>query len=80
MLGNRVGVRSQYDIFGNRIEKDVTTTGTAVTRYAYDMWNPAKAGAMGTSGSDIWAVLNGSSSLTSRELQGDGIDEHLAYT
>ncbi|HZZ81221.1 MAG TPA: RHS repeat-associated core domain-containing protein, partial [Gemmataceae bacterium] len=45
-----------------------------------DMWNPAKAGAMGTSGSDIWAVLNGSSSLTSRELQGDGIDEHLAYT
>jgi RHS repeat-associated protein len=44
------------------------------------MWNPAKAGALGTSGSDIWAVLNGSSSLTTRELQGDGIDDHLAYT
>jgi hypothetical protein len=40
----------KYDAFGNRIEKDVTTysggTGTpTTTRFAYDGWNPAKAGA-----------------------------------
>jgi RHS repeat-associated protein len=69
----------KYDIFGNRAEKSVIAGGTTTTRYAYDMWNPAKAGSLGTSGSDIWAVMNGSSSLTNRQLQGDGIDEHLAY-
>jgi hypothetical protein len=43
------------------------------------MWNPAKAGATGTANSDIWAVLDGSSSLTSREFQGDGVDQHFGY-
>ncbi len=52
---------------------------TTTTRYAYDMWNPAKAGATGTSGSDIWATFTSGGSLTMRELQGDGIDQHLAY-
>jgi RHS repeat-associated protein len=70
----------KYDAFGNRIEKDVTTysggTGTpTTTRFAYDGWNPAKAGATGTSNFDIWAELNGNSSLTTRYLDGDGIDQ-----
>jgi RHS repeat-associated protein len=52
---------------------------TTITRYAYDMWNPAKAEATGTSGSDIWATFTTGGSLTMRELQGDGIDQHLAY-
>jgi RHS repeat-associated protein len=58
-----------------------TTVGltTTITRYAYDMWNPAKAGATGTSGSDIWATFTSGGSLTMRELQGDEIDQHLAY-
>ncbi len=43
------------------------------------MWNPAKAGTTGTSGSDIWATFTSGGSLTMRELQGDGIDQHLAY-
>src|SRR3974390_3113055 len=42
------------------------------------MANPAKAGALGTSGSDIWGVFT-SGSLTSRQLQGDQIDQHLAF-
>jgi RHS repeat-associated protein len=52
---------------------------TTTTRYAYDMWNPVKSGATGTSGSDIWATFTSGGSLTMRELQGDGIDQHLAY-
>ena len=51
---------------------------TTTTQYAYDMANPAKAGALGTSGSDIWGVFT-SGSLTSRQLQGDQIDQHLAF-
>ena len=38
-----------------------------------------KQGATGTSGYDVWAVFNSLGSLTSRQLQGDGIDQHLAY-
>ena len=36
-------------------------------------------GATGTSGSDIWATFTSGGSLITRELQGDGIDQHLAY-
>jgi RHS repeat-associated protein len=67
-------------VFGNRTEKDVTVGGvTTTTRYAYDMSNPTKAGAIGTAGSDIWATFSALGSLTNRELQGDGVDQHLAY-
>jgi hypothetical protein len=48
-----------YDIFGLLIEEDVTVGATTtVTRFAYDGWNPAKAGATGTSGYDVWADFN----------------------
>ena len=66
-------------MFGNRTEVDVTVGATTTTtRYAYDMWNPAKAGATGTANSDIWATFT-SGSLITRQLQGDGVDQHLAY-
>ncbi len=49
-------VTYQYDVFGNRVEADVTVSGTTtVTKYAYN-------------GSDVWADLNNSSQLTMRRL------------
>jgi hypothetical protein len=51
---NRAGVQEQYDVFGNLLQEQVTVGCTTVTtRYAYDGWNPAKAGATGTANSDI---------------------------
>jgi hypothetical protein len=41
---------------------------TTTTRYAYDMWNPAKAGATGTANSDIWATFTSGGSLCRAEL------------
>ena len=76
-----VEVTYKYDVFGNRLEKDVTVVGpdaTTTTRYAYDGWNPAKAGAVGTANFDIWATLDGSSSLTMRYLDGDAVDQVFA--
>ncbi len=52
---------------------------TTTTRYAVDGWNPAKMDATGTANFDVWAVFNASGSLITRQLQGDGIDQHLAY-
>ena len=72
-------VEYKYDALGNRVEVDVTQNGvTTTTRYGYDMWDPAKAGAIGNSASDIWATFDASGSLTSRQIQGDGIDQHFA--
>jgi hypothetical protein len=51
----------KYDVYGNLVEEDVTQNSTTTTtRYAVDAWNPAKAGALGVSGFDVWAELNGS--------------------
>ena len=49
-----------------------------VSRFSYDGWNPAKPPPVGTENFDIWGVLDGSSSLTSRNLQGDKVDQPLA--
>jgi RHS repeat-associated protein len=67
----------KYDVFGNRVETDVykPSTGTVTTKFAYDGWNPAKAGATGTSGFDVWGEMNTSGILTARYLDGDGIDQ-----
>jgi RHS repeat-associated protein len=55
-----------YDVFGNRIEKDVTVNGTTtVTRFAYD-------------GPEVWADLNGSNSLIMRYIHGDTVDQLFA--
>jgi YD repeat-containing protein len=57
-----------YDVFGNRIEKDVWTQSggsTTTTRMGYD-------------GCNIWADLNGSNLLQTRYLRGDEIDQLIA--
>ena len=49
-----------------------------MTRFAYDGFNPAKPPPVGTENFDVFAVLDGSSSLTSRNLHGDKVDQPLA--
>jgi hypothetical protein len=79
-----LAVAYEYDVFGNLIEEQVTpyTSGvagtTTTTEYAVDGWNPAKAGSTGNSAFDVWAVMNGSGNLQTRNLNGDGIDQILA--
>jgi RHS repeat-associated protein len=56
----------QYDVFGNRIEKDVTQGGsTAVQRFAYLDQN-------------AWADLDGNNQLVTRRVYLDGIDQLVA--
>ncbi len=56
-----------YDVFGNRLEKDVWTTngGLTTTRFAYD-------------GQDVWADLNSSNQLQTRYIRGDVVDQIFA--
>ncbi len=56
-----------YDVFGNRIEKDVWQTGGSptTTRFAYD-------------GQDVWADLSGSNALQTRYIRGDVVDQIFA--
>ena len=49
-----------------------------VSRFAYDQWNPAKPSPVGTENSDVWADLDGSSSLTMRYLHGNAVDQLFA--
>ena len=68
----------KYDVYGNRIEKDVTTGSvTTVQRYAYDGWNPAQPSAVGTENFGVWADLTGSNTVATRYLDGDGLDQEL---
>jgi hypothetical protein len=72
----------KYDVFGNRIEKDVTQSGTTtVERYALD-WTAGGSPATGvTTDNTSWNVvadLNGSGSLTTRYLRGDAVDQLFA--
>jgi RHS repeat-associated protein len=72
-------VEYKYDALGNRVEVDVTKNGaTTVQRYAYDGWNPAKATPVGLENFDVWADLDGSSSLTTRYVRGDKVDQAFA--
>ena len=59
-------VTFQYDVFGNRTEKDVTQgDGTSITRFAYD-------------GKNAWADLDGNNALLTRHLYLDGLDQPVA--
>jgi RHS repeat-associated protein len=66
-------------VFGNRIQTDVTQGVTeTVTRYGYDGWDPAKGPGVGGENWQVWAQLDGSSSLTNRYLNGDQVDQVFA--
>jgi RHS repeat-associated protein len=73
----------KYDAFGNRIEKahdaDGTGGGSAVvTRFALDGWKNVRQPLVGNENWDVWADLDGSSSLTTRYVRGDVIDQLFA--
>jgi len=63
-MPNGVQVDYKYDLFGNRVEKVVSTTTVTTTRYVY-------------SGEDIIGILDGSNNVVSRVLHGPGIDEPM---
>jgi len=50
------------------------------TEYAYDGWNPAKMGGTGTTAYDVWwsDQLGSGSSLTTRYVDGDAVDQVFA--
>jgi RHS repeat-associated protein len=73
----------KYDAFGNRIEKahdaDGAGGGSAVvTRFALDGWKNVRQPLVGNENWDVWADLDGSSSLTTRYVRGDVIDQLFA--
>jgi hypothetical protein len=73
-----VNVTYKYDALGNRVERDDLVRATAA-RFAFDGWNPAKAGADGSASFDVWADLDSTgSSLTTQYVHGDGVDQLLA--
>jgi len=74
----------KYDVFGNRTEKVVDNDGpggasAVTTRFAHDGWNPAKPPPIGLENFDIWAEFDGDGTLTGREFQGDGVDQHFGF-
>jgi RHS repeat-associated protein len=71
----------KYDAWGNLAERSDDPDGSgpisaSVTHYAVDGWNPALAGATGTSNFNVWAELDGNNSnaLLTRYLHGDEVD------
>jgi len=79
MLGK---VEFKYDVFGNRVQKRVDTDGDGdydtTQRYALDGWDTEKPDPIGNENWDVWADLDGSSSLTTRYLRGDIVDQLFA--
>jgi RHS repeat-associated protein len=71
----------QYDVFGNRIQKQVDEDGDSTIdlteRYAYDGGKPG-SGFVGNENGDIWADLDDGGSLTTRYFRGDVIDQLFA--
>ena len=70
----------KYDVFGNRLEKDVTYAGqtTQTTKFAYDGWNPATPSTFGNENFTVWADLNADGSLATRYIHGDVVDQLFA--
>jgi len=60
-------------VFGNRIERIASGTETAHDQYAYDVASGAASGVP-----NAWADLDSSSSLTTRRIYSDGVNEPLA--
>ena len=82
MAAPSFAVDYKYDVFGNRVEKDIDSTGDGlvdtVQRYALDGWNPGKGTPVGNENWDILAVLNGSNAEENRFLSGDIVDQVFA--
>jgi RHS repeat-associated protein len=72
----------KYDAFGNRIEKKIDSDGNGswdtTQRYALDGWKNVRQPLVGNENWDVWADLDGSSSLTTRYVRGDVIDQLFA--
>jgi RHS repeat-associated protein len=70
-----------YDVFGDRIEKDVWTHSsgtTTTTRFAYDLGDSSPSlNGLGSAGS-IWSDLNSSNGLLTRYIFGDAVDQMVA--
>src|SRR5262249_59900562 len=75
-----------YDANGNRLQSDVWTSSsgtTTTTKEAFDGWKNPVDGAsrpypvVGNENWDVAADLNGSGSLTTRHVRGDGISPVL---
>ena len=65
-----------YDVFGDRIEKDLWSSGTTtILRFAYS--SPLAGDGLGSAG-NLWADLNGSGSLLERYILGDSVDQLFA--
>ncbi len=75
-----VSVDYKYDLFGNRLEKDVweAALGLAVTKFAYDGWDPSRGSPVGNENWDVWADLNADGSLQTHYLRTDAIDAVFA--
>jgi RHS repeat-associated protein len=75
-------VEFRYDAHGSRIEKKVDEDGNATwdatQRYALDGWKNVRQPLVGNENWDVWADLDGSSSLTTRYVRGDVIDQLFA--
>ena len=70
----------KYDVFGNRLEKDITqgTSATVTTKFVYDGWNPATPSTFGNENFSVWADLNADGSLATRYIHGDVVDQLFA--
>jgi RHS repeat-associated protein len=72
-------VNYNFDAFGNRLQRQATSGSTTTTeRFAYDGWDTAKPGAIGSENFDVYADLNSSNSVTNRRLFGPSFDEPIA--
>jgi RHS repeat-associated protein len=67
-----------YDVFGNRIEKDVAVGGnTTVLRFFMDGWNPGKAPGVGNENWEVWVDVS-NSQLQTRYIHGDLVSQLFA--
>jgi RHS repeat-associated protein len=66
-----------YDVFGNRIEKDVWQTGGSTTTMRFSWDHPVDPSGLG-GGGNIWADLNSSNGLVTRYILSDGLDQLIA--
>ena len=67
----------KYDAFGEIIQRDTSGSINGTIKYAVDGWNSNAAKATGNAGMVRWAVLNSNGTLQTRNLDGNGTDQHL---